>query len=395
MILAFGIDVALPAFDEIREGFDMDPSNNRITLTVTLYVLGMAFGQLFWGPCADRFGRRSTLLAGISLYALGALGSALAPSFAVMLIARLVWGLGAAAPAGLRVVVARDLYSGDQMARVVTIVMAVFLVGPIIVPSIGELILRFAPWQGVFLAALVIAAVAFAWTLWFGETLDPAHKRPLEFRPVLEAFGHVARNRVSIGHIAAVTMSSGAFFIFLGSSQPIFDRIYGRDDQFAVLFGAIGLFTILPLVISDRLIKRFGAERMALVTGGLFTFVSVVGLPVTIASDGVPNFWIWFVWIGLASSMATVFTPIANSLALVPMGELAGTAGAVLGFCSMAGGALLGAVFDALINDTVTPMAVGYTLYGVLSMALLWWARPEDNALAPPPGSPVDAAGSV
>jgi len=354
----------------------MDPSNNRITLTVTLYVLGMAFGQLFWGPCADRFGRRPTLLAGIALYAIGALGSALAPNFSVMLIARLVWGLGAAAPAGLRVVVARDLYTGDQMARIVTIIMAVFLVGPVIVPSIGDLILRVAPWRGVFFAALVIAAIAFVWTWWFGETLDPAHRRPLEFRPVIQAFRVVGANRVAIGHIAAVTMSGGAFFIFLGSSQPIFDRIYDRDSQFALLFGAIGLFTVLPLVISNQLIKRFGAERMVLVTCALFMLVSCVGVPLFLATGGVPNFWVWLVWVGLASSLATVFTPIANSLALVPMGELAGTAGAVLGFCSMAGGALLAAIFDALIGDTVTPMAVGYAIYSVLAMALLWWARP-------------------
>lgn len=347
----------------------------------------MALGQLFWGPCADRFGRRPTLLAGISLYAMAALGSALAPNFGIMLFARLIWGLGAAAPAGLRVVVARDLYNGDQMARVVTIVMAVFLIGPVIVPSIGDLILRFAPWQGVFLAALVISAIALVWTWSFGETLDPENRRPLEFKPVIEAFGHVARNRVSIGHIAAVTMSSGAFFIFLGSSQPIFDRIYDRDSQFALLFGAIGLFTIVPLVISDRLIKRFGAEKMVLVTCGLFVVISVAGLPLMLASDGVPNFWVWFIWIGLASSMATVFTPIANSLALVPMGELAGTAGAVLGFCSMAGGALFGAIFDALIGETVTPMAVGYAIYSVLSMALLWWARPTPEAQVEAPAS--------
>ena len=130
VLLATGIDIALPAFDAIEEGLD---GSANISLVVTLYVIGMALGQLVVGPVADRLGRRPAVLGGLALYAVGAIASALAPSFNLLLVARLVWGLGAAAPAGLRSAVTRDLYSGDKMARITTIMMAVFLLGPIFV----------------------------------------------------------------------------------------------------------------------------------------------------------------------------------------------------------------------------------------------------------------------
>ena len=160
ILLAFGIDAALPAFDEIVA--DLPEATGRISLIGTVYFLGMAAGQLVFGPLSDRFGRRNALLAGMGLYAFGAIAAALASSFTLLLVARAIWGLGAASPAVLRVAIARDLYDGDQMAKVVTIVMAVFLIGPIVAPFLGEAILQVGSWRLVFTAAVALAALAAA-----------------------------------------------------------------------------------------------------------------------------------------------------------------------------------------------------------------------------------------
>lgn len=371
ILLAFGIDISLPALDEIRPAFALDPDSNRVTLIITLYLLGMAGGQIIYGPFADRFGRAPVLRTGIVIYALGAVGSALAPNIELLFASRLLWGFGAAAPGVLRLAVARDLYLGNQMARVMSITMAFFLIGPIIVPLIGEGILSFASWRWVFAAALLLAAVLFVWSFRFGETLDPANRRPLELRSTISTLRIVLRTRSTMAYLIGMTFGAGAFFIFLGSSQPIFDRIYGRADQFALIFGASGIFMAGMFFGVNIFIERYGSHRVAIAVVVVFIFLSAILAGLVVAADGVPNFWVWISFIAAANAFLTLITPTCYSLGLEPMGELAGTASGVMGLVQMAGGAILAAVVDALIDDTVTPMVFAYVIYGVLCLGFL------------------------
>lgn len=374
MLLAFGIDVSLPAFDDIRESFDMSPDDTSVTLIVTVYFVGLATGQLFFGIISDSIGRQRALRIGLGLYMASAIAAALAPSFALLLVARLVWGFGAAGPGVMRIAIARDLYDGDEMARVVTIVMAVFLIGPIFVPFIGVGILSVASWPYVFLAALVVAAAVFFWSNSFGETLPPEKRRPFSLRPLLRATKAVLTTKPTIGRIIAQTLFSGAFFVLLGSSQPIISQIYDRESQFAIWFALIGILTIAMLLINNQLIKRYGSAKLLIRFSMLELIVAAIGLALFWGADGLPSFYIWFIWAAVASSLLTVVTPLCNGLALEPMGQMAGTASAVLGFMTMAGGALLGSLVDSQIVGTVTPMAFGYVVYTAIGLGFILWA---------------------
>lgn len=374
VLLATGIDIALPAFDAIEEGLD---TTSNMSLIITVYFVGMALGQLVYGPVADRFGRRPAILSGLVLYLLGAAASALAPSFGALLAARLLWGLGAAAPAGLRSAITRDLYSGDAMARITTIVMAVFLLGPIFTPLLGEVILRVAPWQTIFWFAGSLALIGAAWCVRFGETLADGDQRPLAFAPLRDALKVIVRTRITLGYMAGNVFMSAAFFIFLGSSQPVFDQVYDRSSQFAVLFALSGLFAVGPLLVNNRLITRFGSRRMSLVTTGISVIVSAAAIVPTVASDGRPSFWLWYSWLLLSTAMMTMATPTIPALALEPMGELAGTASSLLFFTAFAFGAGLAAIFDAMVETTVTPFVIGFVMYTAIGFVLLWWAGRE------------------
>lgn len=371
ILLATGVDIALPAFDAIEDG--LNPSSNT-SLIITLYLVGMALGQLVYGPVADRFGRQPAILSGLFLYAIGAAASALAPSFGVLLFARLVWGIGAAAPAGLRPAIARDLYRGDEMARVTTIIMAVFLLGPVFVPLLGDLLIRVAPWQIIFWFAAALAVIGAIWCIRFGETLREENRRPLQFSELGQAIAVVSRTRVTLGHLLANTFLSGAFFIFLGSAQPVFDQVYDRSSQFALLFALSGLLAIPALLANDRLINLFGARRMSMLACGGSALVSLAAIVPTVALDGRPTFWFWYSWLVLAAGLLTVATPALTALALEPMGELAGTAASLLYFTSFAFGAALAAVFDARVETTVTPFVVGFAVYTAIGFGFLWWA---------------------
>ena len=373
-LMATGIDISLPAFDEIDADLDAGGSESLI---VTLYFLGAAFGQLVAGPVSDAIGRQRTLLAGLALYVVGGAACALAPSYGVLLAARFVWGLGAAAPTGIRTAIARDLYSGDRMARVTTIMMAVFLLGPIFIPLVGEALLAVGPWQLVFWFATVLGAIAVVTAVGFGETLPPERRRPLQSQEFADAVRLILATRVTLGHILANVFWSAAFFIFLGSSQPVFDRIFGRADQFAFLFAAIGAWTIPLLLVNNRLIERIGSRRTSLATAGVAAFVSVLGLVWLTMVEDDPSFWLWFGWVTVAASFITLTTPPMYALALDPMGDLAGTVSALLYFTGFAAGSGLAALFDALIDDSVTPFVAGFALYGAIALVFQLWARPE------------------
>lgn len=375
ILMAFGVDAALPAFDDLRTAFDLAADSNRISLTVTLYLIGLAIGQLAVGPIADRYGRVLTLRLGICLYSLGALGSIVSPDLTWLLISRAIWGVGAAAPGALRTTVARDLYSGAQMARVVSIASGFFMMGPVIAPIVGQGILAISSWQWVFGASLILAAVLGVWTIRFGETLEPANRRAIDPAGIVAGFRAVLANRQTLGYTLALTFGFGAFFVFLGSSHPIIDDIYGRGDQFALWFGLASVAMAVSFFSVNRFIVRRGAHRTAVVTASAAVALSLVLTALSIAGDGVPSFAVWLGFIAVINALTTLLTPTCYSLGLEPMGSLAGTASGVMGFVSTAGGSLLAAAIDASIDGSVTPMAVAYAGYVSLALVSMRWAR--------------------
>jgi DHA1 family bicyclomycin/chloramphenicol resistance-like MFS transporter len=371
ILMAFGIDAALPAFDELRSDFDLDARGVSPAITGTLYFAGMAFGQLLCGVLADRFGRRNVLAGGLVLYGLGAVASAAAPSLELLLVARFVWGLGASAPSVLRFAIARDLYEGDRMARVVATFTAVFLIGPIFVPFVGEAILLVGSWRTVFLVGVALAVAAFVWTLRFGETMAVEHRRPIRFRPFVEAFSSVLRTPVTFWALVGSTLFTASFFVWLGSSQPILDEVYDRDSQFTVFFGLSGVGMAVALLLNNRLIDRFGTRSMLRSAALVHVVTTAAALIVVFAADGVPSVWLWFGWAVVTNAMTMVIGPMASALAMEPMADKAGMASAILGLSQLGIGSLLAAVIDARIGSTVTPMLVGGLVFGVTGFVAL------------------------
>ncbi len=382
VMLAFGIDSALPAFGELRDAFGLEPDSNRITLIVTVYLIGMATGQLAVGPVADRYGRRPVLLAGMGLYALGALGSILAPSLELLLLSRLIWGLGASAPAALRSAIARDLYAGDQMARVMSIMMGVFMLGPVLAPVIGDVIVRASSWHWIFGAAIALSLVQVAWAIRFGETLAVENRRGLDAAEIASGFRAVFGNRVPLGYTMAMTFGFGGFIIFLGSAQPVIDTIYGRANQFSLWFGLASIVVAVSFFTVNRFITRHGAHRVAVAASSGAIIANLMMLIVALGTDGVPPFLVWFSLMAIGNALVTLLTPTCYSLALQPLGDRAGVGSGVIGFVSTAGGSVLAAIVGSLIDGTVIPWALGYVVYvGICVAWLLWAARGAPGAV--------------
>ena len=383
-LLAFGIDTALPAFDEIRDRFDLAAGSGDVSLIVTVYFLGMAAGQLPVGPLSHRYGRIPVLQASLVLYIIGAVGATVSTDFTAVLVSRFVWGFGASGPSVITYAIARDLYDGDQMARVLSMVVAVFLIGPTVAPLIGEGLIAVLPWQSVFGAAALLALVGLAWARRFGESLAVDKRRPIEATAIGRAIRTTLTHRASTGYLAAMVFSYGAFFVFLGSSQPIIDEIYDRPGWFAATFGVVSAVQGISVWIVSRRVERLGAARVALVAYTLNGAAYVALTVAALIADGVPSFATWVALITVASTASTIVSTTASSLSLEPMERIAGTASAVRGVATLGVGSILAWVIDRQIQDTITPMALGGLIYCSLGLGILLWARGGSLAVLDP-----------
>ena len=372
---ALAIDIMLPAFAQMRPAFGLDDDSTRLSLTVTLFLMGAGVGHLFYGPIADAVGRKPTLAASLILYAAAALVAALAPTLGVLYGSRFVWGFAAAGPRILTQAIVRDRFAGTAMARVMTLIQTVFFIAPIMAPGLGKALVVIGSWRWVMAFGVMTGLVMVAWSLRLEETLDPAHRRSLRLGPVLAGFRAVLSDRTALGHTLMVTFGFGAFLSFLGSTELIFSDVYDRADWFVPYFTVVGLVAAAVALSCNRMLHRVRARQLALGAGSAFATSSAVLFAVTIATDGLPPFGAWLVLFSLCNAIHVAVFPSGISLALEPMGAMAGTAASVLGFSTWMLGSLLASFTDRAIDGSVMPIGIAYVAYSFIALGFQLWAR--------------------
>jgi DHA1 family bicyclomycin/chloramphenicol resistance-like MFS transporter len=373
-LTALSIDLMLPAFGEIRTAFAFDPDSSRAAALVTSFMLGLGIVQLVYGPLADRFGRKPVVYVGFGIFALGALGSALAPTFEFLLVSRFVWGLGAAGPRVITLAIVRDTHRGDEMARVMSLLMAVFLLVPIFAPAVGAAIVSFAPWRGVFWFCVAYVSVCALWMLRLPETLDPEHRIGLRLDGIRRAAATVIRQRASVAYGAAIMVLFGVFVSYLATSELFIDDVFGLADRFPLIFGVLAAGMGVAVFSNASMVGRIGARRV--VRNALVGYVATGAVLVTVAfaGGGRPSFWLFAPLLGTMLCMHALLVPNMSALAMEPMGKVAGTASALLGTAQTGGGALLGSIVDRAYDGTVRPLALAFLVSGVIVTALVVFA---------------------
>ena len=372
---SLAIDLMLPAFAQMRPAFGLDDDSTRLSLTVTLFLMGAGVGHLFYGPIADAVGRKPTLVGSMVLYAAAALVAALAPSLGVLYISRFVWGFAAAGPRTLTQAIVRDRFAGTAMARVMTLIQTVFFIAPIMAPGLGKALVVIGSWRWVMAFGVVSGLAVVVWSLRLEETLDPARRRQLRLGSALAGFRLVVADRTAMGYTLMVTFSFGAFLAYLGSTELIFSDVYDRAGWFIPYFSVAGVVAAAVALSSNRLLHRIHARQLALGAGSAFAAASAALFAVTIASDGLPPFGVWLVLYSLCNSIHVAVFPSGISLALEPMGAMAGTAASVLGFSTWMLGALLASFTDRAIDGSVMPIGIAYFAYSLIALACQLWAR--------------------
>lgn len=364
---ALAVDVMLPALPYMGEALRVANENDR-QFVLSAYMMGFGFAQLVFGPLTDRFGRRAPLIAGLAIYICAALAAIIAPNFTTLLILRAVQGIGAA---GTRVVAqsaVRDCFSGRAMAEVSSLIFMVFMAIPIIAPSIGQVLLLVGPWETIFVFMGALALVIGTWAfIRLPETLDPARRRALSFGSVAQGFMLVFGNRAAISYGIANTVTFAALFGFISASQQIFVEIYGLGALFPVAFaGMAGLMSVSSF-LNSRIVGRVGVRRLA--HGALIVYTAGAGLLLVLSLFGQTPFPVFYVLLCLVMAMFGTASSNTNTLAMDPLGAVAGTAASVFGFLQTIGGALIGGFIGHQFNGTVTPVATGYFCAGLVALA--------------------------
>jgi MFS transporter, DHA1 family, multidrug resistance protein len=375
---ALAIDSMLPALPAIGTALDVTDENRR-QLVISFYMFGFGLAQLVYGPLADRFGRKRLLVGCLLAYAFFALLSGLAGSFTLLLVARMLNGVAAAGGRVLVVAVVRDRYQGSAMAQVMSTAMIVFMIVPVLAPSLGQLLLALGSWRWIFLALAIYALLLAIWgTLRLPETLAREHRRPLSARHIGAAVKETLTNRVSAGNTLAVTVIFGALVGMLNSIQQVVFDVFHQPAMLGLAFACIAGPMAISAWLNSRLVMRFGSRRMLLIA--LTGFTGCAALHLGLALSLGETLWSFVALQALTMSCFGLVGANASALAMEPMGHIAGTASALQGLLSTVGGALIGLVIGQSFNGTTIPMVAGFMICGALGLAIARWA----NAGLPP-----------
>jgi DHA1 family bicyclomycin/chloramphenicol resistance-like MFS transporter len=389
-LTALSIDNLLPAFPAIQATYGV-ADTNELQLLVYVYMFGFGIVQLVYGPLSDVFGRRPILLAGLAIYAVGCVAAAFAPSFELLLVARAVQGLGVAAARELAVAIVRDCYSGREMARVMSLTFAVFIIVPVFAPATGSVTLLFGGWHLLFTTMLVLAVVVATWFwLRMPETLHPEYRFPLSARRIAEGIRLTVTNRAALGYSTAVGLMFGALMGYVGSSQQIFETdVYGLGPYFPVAFGAIAAVMGVAAVVNSQLVRRLGMRRLSHASILAFVGVSIVQVTLAAAYGGRPPLLLFGLVLAASQFLASLTFPNFNAMAMEPLGAVAGTASSFMGLYTTLLGTLLGLAIGQAFDGTVLPLGIGYLALSVLAVLVVFWT--EEGRLFRPQHEPLGA----
>jgi MFS transporter, DHA1 family, multidrug resistance protein len=378
-IIAFSIDAMLPAMPTIAAAFTPgDP--DRAGLVISSFVLGMGIGTFVVGPLADRFGRKATILAGLALFMCGGALGANAGSLNTLLAARIIMGLGAAAPRVASIALIRDMFAGREMAQIMSLVMMVFMIVPAAAPAIGALVIAGYGWRGVFWTFLIFALVAGAWlTLRQPETLPAAQRRPLEWTTYFAGVRQVLTNRAALASIFAQTMVFGILFGTLSSVQPLFDKTFSRADSFPAWFALIALCSAVASLTNALLVRRLGMYRMIVTVFAVVFVISAIMAAMTLTARWPASaaFPAYIVWVTVIFAMAGMTVGNLNAIAMEPLGHIAGLAASVILAVPTVLATLIAAPLGLAFDGTAGPLALGATACLALALCAMPALRPR------------------
>ncbi|HTJ59370.1 MAG TPA: multidrug effflux MFS transporter [Devosiaceae bacterium] len=363
---SLAIDVMLPALPNIGASLGVASENER-QLVIAAYMIGFGVAQLGFGPISDRFGRRLPLLVGVVIYVIAAFLVVPTQSFYMLLALRVLQGVGAAATRVVAMSAVRDRFSGRDMAQVMSLAFMVFMALPVVAPGIGQMILLIGSWQDIFLFMSGLATVIGVWAFFrMPETLKKEHQRPLSLASVTKGFTLVLTNRAAFFYGLCGALLFGGMFGYISSAQQIYVDIYHLGPYFPLVFAVMASVMMGSNFLNAKMVKGLGMRRIS--HTAVLLIIGFSGTMVVWSHFGLPPFPVFFCLLTAILFLYGLAPNNINALSMEPLGEVAGTASSVFGFMQTVGGALLGSFTGQSFDGTVTPVSLGYFVFGGLTL---------------------------
>ncbi|TIQ37675.1 MAG: multidrug effflux MFS transporter [Mesorhizobium sp.] len=364
----FAIDMYLPALPSIGE--DLNAGTAAVQMSLLIFFLSMGFGQIVVGPISDMVGRKLPLYAGLALFMVGGVGSAMAPNIEWLIAFRFLQGLGASAGMAVPRAIVRDLHTGNEAAKLMSLLMLVFSVSPILAPLTGSQIIESFGWRAVFwtvTGAAALATVLLATSL--KETRSVEERANSSFGTALAGYRYLMGDRNFLGLTAIAGFGIASFFVYLSSSSFILINHYGLSPSVYSVFFSINAVAFIGMSqLTGMLADRFGLKRVVwvAVTG----YATVMVALFAIMASGVDRLDVMAALLFVGYGFLGLVIPTTSVLAMEEHGEIAGTASALMGTLHFAIGALAMGVAGLFFDGTPLPMVAGITLCAVISFTL-------------------------
>lgn len=377
---ALAIDAILPALDIIGNSIGTVSNSENQSLIIMIF-LGLGIGPLFFGPISDSVGRKPPVYVGFAIFIIASLVCIHTQSYEVMLVGRIVQGIGLSAPRTLCISIVRDVYSGDYMARILSFITVVFILVPIIAPALGKFALDTYNWQAIFYIQLVMALLI---SIWFWrrqeETLKSEHRIKFKLVLFIDGIKELLKYRRTVGYTLISGFITGSFIVYLSASQQIFQEQYDLKEAFPFIFASLAISVGLAILLNGWLVLKYGMEK--LVTVSLYTYF-IISLLYVILFYGTSNpsalilisfFAIQFFAIGF------LFGNL-RALAMEPVGHIAGIGAAVTGFVSTLMAVPISTYIGNFVQTTTLPLFIGFAICSFLSITIMWIVKMKASTL--------------
>lgn len=377
-LVALSIDTLLPALPQIGESLQVvDPARNQ--LLITMIFLGLGFGQLVFGPLSDSFGRKSMVYFGFAVFVIASIICVTTDSFEMMIFGRILQGVGLSSPRTIAIAMVRDTFSGDYMAKVLSIIVVFFILVPVVAPTFGQFILNLSSWKTIFNVNLILGVGIVVW-FWLRqpETLEKSKRIKFSFTLFYDGLKEFLRFKQSIAFTLVSGFITGSFMVYLSTSQQIFQEQYGLGDLFPYFFASTAIAIGAATFLNSRLVMRFGSRRLAYIAVMSYFLVSL--LYVLLFLNGVnPSIYVLIgFFLVQFFSIGLIFGNV-RSLAMEPLGHIAGIGAAINGFVSTVMAVPIAYFIGSYVKVSVLPLFIGFTVFGFLSVLVFAYLQRTDR----------------
>ena len=373
-IVALSIDTILPALMPIGASVGTSDANEN-QLLITMIFLGLGFGQLIFGPISDSFGRKPVVYIGFLVFMLASFLCITASNIEVMVVGRILQGMGLSASRYISIAMIRDRFEGDYMAKIMSFVVTIFILVPIIAPTLGKFLLDNYGWESIFYSQLIFGILVLLW-FWKRqpETLPKAYKKKFSIAIFIHGTKEFIKHKSAVIFTLISGLATGSFMVFLSTSQHIFEVQYGLVDEFPYIFGALAFSVGLATFTNGTLVVKFGMRRLVNIFVLLFSLTSL-SYTILFYESSNPDISILICFLAVQFFSVGFLFGNVRSLAMQPLGHIAGIGAAINGFISTIMAVPIATFIGGFMDTTALPLFIGFTGCGFGSLLLLLFVK--------------------